>query len=104
MRFFRLTWFDGEMVETRAAPSATDLCEELLEEWISDPDVCPLEVFSYLAAAGVPWGDHIGKDTTMEETVRRAAAQSVLERIRASDNELRLFFIACGAAVGVEEI
>jgi len=104
MRFFRLTWFDGELVETRAAPSTADLCEELLEEWISDPEVCPLEVFSFLAAVGVTWRDRIGKDTTLEANVRRAAAESVLTRIRASDNELRMFLIACGEAVGVEEI
>jgi hypothetical protein len=104
MLFFRLTWFDGELVETRAARSAADLCEELLEEWISDPEVCPLGVFAYLAAFRVSWGDRIGKDTTLEATVRRAAAESVMPRIRASDNELRMFLIACGEAVGVEEI
>jgi len=103
MRFFRLTWFDGEMVETRAARSAADLCEELLEEWISDPDVCPLEVFAYLAAFGVSWGDRIGKDTTLEATVRRAAAESVMARIRDSDTERRLFLIMCGGALCVEE-
>jgi hypothetical protein len=100
MPTFRICWFDGELVEMRRAPGLRELAEELLDEWVDDPEVCPLEVFGWLAAQGISWSaaaaaadGGIGARVSAAHAARRAFSES--------DTVVRLFFIACGAYLSV---
>lgn len=101
MPSFRVCWFDGELVEIRRAPGLRQLAEELLDEWVDDPELCPLEVVGWLAAQGIFWSapadaDAVGGRTAAAHAARRAFSES--------DTVVRLFFIACGECLSVDAL
>jgi len=101
MPSFRVCWFDGELVEIRRAAGIRELAEELLHEWVDDPELCPLEVVRWLAAQGISWSapadaDAVGGRTAAADAARRAFSES--------DTVVRLFFIACGTCLSVDAL
>jgi hypothetical protein len=97
MPLFRICWFDGELVEMRRAAGLRELVGELLDEWIDDPDICPLEVFGWLAAQRVVWS--ASDETHGEKGTRTAAADAVRRVLADSDVAVRLFLIACAGTL-----
>lgn len=102
MPSFRICWFDGELIEIRRAEGLRQLAEELLDEWVDDPELCPLEVFGWLAAQGISWSAPVAADGGFG--ARTAAADAVRRALRESATVVRLFFIACGACLSVERL
>ena len=102
MPTFRITWFDGELIEMRRAAGLRELVGELLDEWTDDPEICPLEVFGWLAAQGIPWNAPVVADGG--RGARTAAADAVRMAITESDTVVRLFLIACGTCLCVEQL
>lgn len=99
MPTFRVCWFDGELVEMRQAEGLCQLAEELLDEWVDDPEFCPLEVFDWLDAQGISWSAPDGGIGA-----RTAAAAAVRRALREYAVAVRLFLIACGGCLSVEEL
>ena len=103
MSTFRITWFDGELVEIRRAEGLRQLAEELLDEWVDDPELCPLEVVRWLAVQGISWSAPAEAHADAVRG-RTAAAHAARMAFMESDTVVRLFFIACGACLCVEPI
>ncbi|NDE17184.1 hypothetical protein EBZ80_19865 [bacterium] len=89
------------MVEIRRAPGLRQLAQELLDEWVDDPELCPLEVVGWLAAQGISWSAPVEADAVGGRT---AAAHAARVAFMESDTVVRLFFITCGACLSVEAL